>query len=110
MASTPNNPNNPESKPKSTFSDLVDRIKSTVVKILPSDTSMDNIKKSVKSHAETMSSTLTENFKKVDSLSKISDQFDKMKESVMTSVHKTTETKDQQDKKNDLDDKKNKPN
>jgi hypothetical protein len=75
MASTPENP---ESKPKGGLMGMFGKVKDAVSNAVPGNLSMDEIKKKVKSQAESVSASVSDNIKKVD-LNKMAD---KVKDSV----------------------------
>lgn len=72
------NPETPESKPKSGFMGMFDKVKEAVSNAMPSDATMDEFKLKVKTQAGVLSDNISENIKKID-VDKISD---KIKESV----------------------------
>ena len=70
MTSTPETP---ESKPKGGFMGLLGQVKSAVSKAVPGNISIEDIKNKVKAQADSVSSSVNENLKKVD-MNKMTDK------------------------------------
>jgi FtsZ-binding cell division protein ZapB len=104
MASTPNTPpgtpGTPESKPKSGFMGMLDKMKTAVTNIVPDNMSMENIKQKVKDQAESVSAKV-KNIDMTNISNKIKETSDKIKE---TTKSVTGQSKDSNDPEN-----KNKP-
>lgn len=94
MSSTPETP---ESKPKSGFMGMLGKVKDAVSNAMPSEATMDEFKQKVKSQAESVSASVSENIKKVD-MNKISD---KIKDTVNTVTGKPSENKQNSEDKKD---------
>lgn len=101
------NPETPESKPKSSFMGMFDKVKEAVSNAMPSDATMEEFKQKVKTHAESVSATVSENIKKVDIdkiSNKIKDTVNSVKDKATSATNNntpenttTTEDKDKKD-------------
>ena len=95
MTSTPETP---ESKPKSGFMGILDKVKEAVSNAMPSDATMEEFKQKVKTQAESVSASVTENIKKVD-IDKISNKIKDTVNSVKDKTTATTNSTDDKDRK-----------